>query len=297
MTPVWGRPPVGACCRAGHGLRVRFRLRLADGLAVRAALVRQPGLGPAGPAAGDMARRPVRLVVALDWLMLARTTALGFGYLPARGITMPADLAWLRPVFRNTVTPPGPPRTLLILLFLLRHPRRSTDTGAHEGPRDWLNHPWSWRAVLGEAGWGRGRRRACGRVSPQECQADCWVGSSGLRACSGSMPCRSSTPAAGSPRRAASRVPGPAWRRPPRRPLRDQAVPLGHQLLLALPRGRGPLEVLRVHGLVLGLPGQLDPGVVVPDARRGDDRPGACRSWLTSCRTWSRTRGTVTPRR
>jgi hypothetical protein len=74
--------------------------------------------------------RPVRLVVALDWLMLARTTALGLGYLPARGITMPADLAWLRPVFRNAVTPLVLLVTLLILLFLLRHARRITDTDA-----------------------------------------------------------------------------------------------------------------------------------------------------------------------
>ncbi len=59
--------------------------------------------------------RPVRLVVVLDWLMLARTTALGFGYLPARGITMPPDLAWLRPVLRNGVTPV----VLLVLLILL----------------------------------------------------------------------------------------------------------------------------------------------------------------------------------
>jgi hypothetical protein len=59
--------------------------------------------------------RTVRLVVALDWLMLARTTALGFGYLPARGITMPSDLAWLRPVLRNAATPVA----LLIILILL----------------------------------------------------------------------------------------------------------------------------------------------------------------------------------
>jgi hypothetical protein len=66
----------------------------------------------------------VHLVLALDWLMLARTTALGFGYLPARGITMPSDLAWLRPVFRNAVTPLVLLAILLILVFLLRHPLR-----------------------------------------------------------------------------------------------------------------------------------------------------------------------------
>jgi alpha-1,6-mannosyltransferase len=42
---------------------------------------------------------------ALDWLLLARTAALAFGYLPARGITMPADLGWLRSVVRTGVTP------------------------------------------------------------------------------------------------------------------------------------------------------------------------------------------------
>ena len=57
----------------------------------------------------------------------------------------------------------------------------------------------------------------------------------------------------------------------PSRPASDQAIPLGLQLLLAIAGGRGPVEILGVNGRVLGLPGQLDPGVVVPDARRGDD--------------------------
>jgi hypothetical protein len=47
----------------------------------------------------------VRPVLMLDWLLLARTAALAFGYLPARGITMPADLGWLRSVVRTGVTP------------------------------------------------------------------------------------------------------------------------------------------------------------------------------------------------
>ena len=58
---------------------------------VRPVLVRRR----AGPAA----------VRRLDWLLLARTAALAFGYLPARGITMPADLGWLRSVVRTGVTP------------------------------------------------------------------------------------------------------------------------------------------------------------------------------------------------
>ena len=38
---------------------------------------------------------------ALDWLVLARTAALAFGYLPARGITLPAGVGWLRSVVRT----------------------------------------------------------------------------------------------------------------------------------------------------------------------------------------------------
>jgi hypothetical protein len=43
----------------------------------------------------------------VDWLLLARTAALGFGYLPARAadITIPAGLRWMEPVVRSAVTP------------------------------------------------------------------------------------------------------------------------------------------------------------------------------------------------
>ena len=51
---------------------------------------------------------------ALDWLVLARTTALAFGYLPARGIAMPAGLGWLVTVVRTGVTP-----ALLLLVAVL----------------------------------------------------------------------------------------------------------------------------------------------------------------------------------
>jgi hypothetical protein len=45
-------------------------------------------------------------VSRLDWLMLARTTALAVGYLPGRAaVVMPADLGWLRTVVRTGVTP------------------------------------------------------------------------------------------------------------------------------------------------------------------------------------------------
>jgi hypothetical protein len=54
-----------------------------------------------------LALLPASLPVAgtLDWLLLARTTALAFGYLPARGVAMPADLGWLQSVVRKGVTP------------------------------------------------------------------------------------------------------------------------------------------------------------------------------------------------
>ena len=50
----------------------------------------------------------------LDWLMLARTTALAVGYLPARGIPLPAGLGWLETVVRTAITP----AVLLVVLVL-----------------------------------------------------------------------------------------------------------------------------------------------------------------------------------
>jgi hypothetical protein len=41
----------------------------------------------------------------LDWLLLARTAALAIGYLPARGVAVPAGLGWLETVVRTAVTP------------------------------------------------------------------------------------------------------------------------------------------------------------------------------------------------
>jgi hypothetical protein len=43
----------------------------------------------------------------LDWLMLARTTALGLAYLPARtaDVTLPHGLRWVQPLLRNGVSP------------------------------------------------------------------------------------------------------------------------------------------------------------------------------------------------
>jgi hypothetical protein len=51
----------------------------------------------------------------LDWLLLARTTALAAGYLPARGVARPAGLGWLETVVRTALTPAA----LLVILVLL----------------------------------------------------------------------------------------------------------------------------------------------------------------------------------
>jgi len=49
----------------------------------------------------------VPVVEAIGALLIARTAALGFGYLPARAtdVTIPPGLAWLQPVIRHGVTP------------------------------------------------------------------------------------------------------------------------------------------------------------------------------------------------
>jgi len=50
---------------------------------------------------------PLLPASGLDWLLLARTAALAFGYLPARsaGITIPGGLSWMEPVIRSALTP------------------------------------------------------------------------------------------------------------------------------------------------------------------------------------------------
>jgi hypothetical protein len=52
---------------------------------------------------------------AIDWLVLARTTSLAVGYLPARTVAMPAGMGWLVTVVRRGVTP----ALLLIIAVLL----------------------------------------------------------------------------------------------------------------------------------------------------------------------------------
>ena len=73
---------------------------------------------------------------ALDWLVLARTAALAFGYLPARGITLPSGLGWLRSVVRTGVTPAAllvVAVTLVLLLWPCR-PRWRPRAARRAGP-------------------------------------------------------------------------------------------------------------------------------------------------------------------
>jgi hypothetical protein len=58
---------------------------------------------------------------AVDWLLLARTTVLGFAYLPARtlGVQLPPGLAWLQPVFRNGAAPVVLAAELVWLVLLM----------------------------------------------------------------------------------------------------------------------------------------------------------------------------------
>jgi len=61
------------------------------------------------------------------WLVLARTAALGFGYLPARqaDVTLPAGLTWLQPVIRHGITPAVLAAATVWLLILMLRSRSS----------------------------------------------------------------------------------------------------------------------------------------------------------------------------
>jgi hypothetical protein len=74
------------------------------------------------------------------WLLLARTAALGFGYLPARqtGVTLPRGLSWLQPVIRHGATPAVLAAATLLLVILMvrvRSPGRQVPAGDSVEPR------------------------------------------------------------------------------------------------------------------------------------------------------------------
>ena len=71
---------------------------------------------------------------AAGWLLLARTTALGFGYLPARqaDAVLPRGLSWLQPVVRHGVTPAvlaAATVWLAVLMVRSRSPERPEPAG------------------------------------------------------------------------------------------------------------------------------------------------------------------------
>jgi hypothetical protein len=61
---------------------------------------------------------------ALDWLVLARTTVLALGYLPAQGIALPPGLDWTRTVVRSGATPLLLLGTAVLLVVVLRSGRQ-----------------------------------------------------------------------------------------------------------------------------------------------------------------------------
>jgi hypothetical protein len=65
----------------------------------------------------------------LAWLLLARTAALGFGYLPARqaDVVLPAGLGWLQPVVRHGLTPVVLAAATVWLAILMVRARRLAD--------------------------------------------------------------------------------------------------------------------------------------------------------------------------
>jgi hypothetical protein len=71
------------------------------------------------------------------WLLLARTAALGFGYLPARetGVRLPRELSWLQPVVRHGVTP-AVLAVAIVWLAVLMMRSRPSGLPAPLGPRD-----------------------------------------------------------------------------------------------------------------------------------------------------------------
>jgi hypothetical protein len=95
----------------------------------------------------------VPVVDGICWALLARTAALGFGYLPARAtdVTMPRGLTWLQPVIRHGVTPAVlTAATVWLVVLMVRSGRRR---GNPNGPRA-PGHTTDPRAVATKAAGG-----------------------------------------------------------------------------------------------------------------------------------------------
>jgi hypothetical protein len=70
---------------------------------------------------------PWAVADGLAWLLLARTAALGFGYLPARqaDVVLPTGLGWLQPVVRHGLTPVVLAAATVWLVSVMLRPRPS----------------------------------------------------------------------------------------------------------------------------------------------------------------------------
>jgi hypothetical protein len=82
------------------------------------------------------------VVDGIGWLLLARTAALGFGYLPARAtdVTMPPGLTWLQPVIRHGVTPAVlAAATVWLVVLMVRSGRRRENPNDPPAPGDSTN--------------------------------------------------------------------------------------------------------------------------------------------------------------
>jgi hypothetical protein len=98
---------------------------------------------------------PGAAVEAVGWLLLARTAALGFGYLPARqtDAALPSGLGWLQPVVRHGVTPAVLAATTAWLMILMLRSRRSARLGRWvQEDRPPAPSSWAPQCVLPEAG-------------------------------------------------------------------------------------------------------------------------------------------------
>jgi len=77
------------------------------------------------------------VVDGIGWLLLARTAALGFGYLPARAtdVRLPPGLTWLQPVIRHGVTPVVlAAATVGLVVLMVRSGRRRRDPNDPRAP-------------------------------------------------------------------------------------------------------------------------------------------------------------------
>jgi hypothetical protein len=95
-----------------------------------------------GPVAGNRVAGDRAAGEAVGWLLLARTTALGLGYLPARAshVTLPRGLAWMQPVIRHGITPAVLAAATVWLVVLMLRTRRSRYPAAAVPSLDQADH-------------------------------------------------------------------------------------------------------------------------------------------------------------